>query len=272
MWEPDTLNVPLTQGLPSDRWTWGLVLVTEGGWWKHEADRDSCTVSILCGAEIDLTFKLPTLFDLSAIKLYFCLTRSVTRSHWTEQPKPAAAGWGWLWNHWLVNKKWEERGQGQLQDRRMCTYWTGQCGPRWAGCRHPNPFQNGRPGRNSTKCLALSSLQHRSLQGWRSRESGGCNSGRKNVRRTHQKQRHSHKPTHGLSCFALTNWSYSATEEHKLLSLIDTCVHIWEYGQIWERCDSKTICPQLVQLNERTKKKLYIINGNIHISADSLQI
>lgn len=108
MWEPDTLNVPLTQGLPSDRWTWGLVLVTEGRWWKHEADRDSGTVSILCGAEIDLTFKLPTLFDLSAIKLYFCLTRSVTRSHWTEQPKPAAAGWGWLWNHWLVNKKWEE--------------------------------------------------------------------------------------------------------------------------------------------------------------------
>lgn len=81
----------------------------------------------------------------------------------------------------------------------MCTYWTGQCGPRWAGCRHPNPFRNGRPGRNSTKCLALSSLQHRSLQGWRSRESGGRNSGRKNVRRTHQKQRHSHKPTHGLS-------------------------------------------------------------------------
>ena len=46
------------------------MLVTEGRWWKREADRVGCSVSILCCAEIDLTFKSPALSDfLSSIKL-----------------------------------------------------------------------------------------------------------------------------------------------------------------------------------------------------------
>lgn len=45
------------------------MLVTEGRWWACEADRDGSTVSILCCAEIDLTFKLPMLSDLSSMKL-----------------------------------------------------------------------------------------------------------------------------------------------------------------------------------------------------------
>lgn len=62
------------------------MLVTEGRWWKRGADRDGCTVSILCCAEIDLTFKLPTLSDLSTMKHNFVL----------PEPKPASPGCGGL--------------------------------------------------------------------------------------------------------------------------------------------------------------------------------
>lgn len=71
MGEQDTLNVPLTRGLPSDRRTGGLVFVTGG---RRETDQDGCTVSTLCCAEIDLTFQLLALSDLNSIKLIFCLT------------------------------------------------------------------------------------------------------------------------------------------------------------------------------------------------------
>lgn len=64
-----------TQGLPPDRWTGGLVLVTEGRWWEREADRDGCTVSTLCCTEIELTFKSPPLSDLSSVKLQFVLPK-----------------------------------------------------------------------------------------------------------------------------------------------------------------------------------------------------
>lgn len=60
------------------------MLVTKGRQWTCEADRDGCTVSILCCAEIDLTFKLPMLSDLNSVKLNFVLPKR----------KPASAGCG----------------------------------------------------------------------------------------------------------------------------------------------------------------------------------
>lgn len=56
------------------------MLVTEGRWWKREADRDGCTVSSLCCAESDLTFKLPTLSDLSPTKHNYVLPGPKTAS------------------------------------------------------------------------------------------------------------------------------------------------------------------------------------------------
>lgn len=76
MWEKDTLNVPLTLNTgPALRQTDRRVSVGDRG---EVVEASGCTVSILCCAEIDLTFKLPTVSKLSSMKHNFVLPEPKT--------------------------------------------------------------------------------------------------------------------------------------------------------------------------------------------------
>lgn len=128
-------------------------------------EASGCTVSILCCAEIDLTFKLPTVSKLSSMKHNFVL------------PEPKTC-FGRLRADCRATKSLVSGQQGDETDKRerqhrkerkitfsTRTYWTGRCEPRWVGCRHLSPSQNGLPERNGTRCQALDRPQRRSPLG-----------------------------------------------------------------------------------------------------------
>lgn len=137
------------------------MLVTEGRWWEREADWDGCTVSILCCAEIDLTFKLPTFSDLSSMKvIIFC-----SENHDLNLLQPAVGDCYPLKS--LVSEQRGDRTDEKRERKRQkrSTYWTGRCGPLWAAYRLLNPSQSELPVRNGTRCQVLNHLPHRSPLG-----------------------------------------------------------------------------------------------------------
>lgn len=93
MWEQDTLNVPLTQGLLSDRWTGGLVLVTgervggTGSWprWLHSQH-------FFFFVQLRLTWHL----SCSHSVLRPSKLKGLSHTYWTEWPKPVSATCTWF--------------------------------------------------------------------------------------------------------------------------------------------------------------------------------
>lgn len=100
------------------------MLVT-GGSGKSGRLTGTVAPSAVCYADIDLTFKKPTLMKRSETKVCDLILQqsSVLRFALINQ---------------LVDKEERRKSRG-------VTYLTGRCGPRWAGYRRLYPLQNGLP-------------------------------------------------------------------------------------------------------------------------------